>query len=322
MGHNADGEPGNEPVHRPVLWKEVLEYLSGAAGAGDGIFVDCTLGEGGHTELVLRAFEGARVLGVERDAEILERARERLRGYGKRVEFINDNFANVADHLAPYRGAVAGMVYDLGISSYHYDLSGRGFGFKNDEPLDMRLDRDGGLSARDIVNKYPENELTDIIFRYGEERWAKRIARTICDARGEKPVETTGELASLVLGAIPRKFHVKNIHPATRVFQALRIEVNDELSAISHSLISAVPFLAGGGRMMVVSFHSLEDRIVKNCFRGMARGCVCGKDPRDCRCAGPPLVKVLTKKPVTPSEDERALNRRSRSAKLRVCEKP
>jgi 16S rRNA (cytosine1402-N4)-methyltransferase len=185
----------------------------------------------------------------------------------------------------------------------------------------MRLDRGAAIDARHIVNKYSEKELTDIIFRYGEERWAKRIAKYICRYRDRKPLETASELAELVLRAIPARYHVKNIHPATRVFQALRIAVNDELSAIEVSLRDAAALLETGGRIMAISFHSLEDRVVKNSFRRMAKGCVCGEESGRCLCDGAPVVKVLTKKPLSPAQDEVAANNRARSARMRVCEK-
>ncbi len=308
-------------AHTPVLWREVLDFLSECAEGAGRVFVDCTMGEGGHTELVLEKFPNLSVLGIERDPEVYRIAGKRLELFGERIVMVNDNFANVSRHLERYRGNIAGILYDLGISSYHFDRSGRGFSIKSDEPLDMRLDGDGGRSARDVVNSYSENELTDIFHRYGEERWARKIAAAIRRRCEERPIETTGELAALVLGAIPKRFHVRNIHPATRVFQALRIEVNNELPAISQSLSEAVHFLARGGRMMVISFHSLEDRIVKNRFRKMARGCVCDLEPPHCRCETDPVIRILTKKPVTPRQDECGSNKRARSAKLRVCEK-
>ena len=213
------------------------------------------------------------------------------------------------------------ILYDFGISSFHYDKSGRGFAFKTDEPLDMRLDEHAEVDASYIVNNYSERELEEIIKVYGEENWARKIAKTICEVRKDNPLRTTGELAELVLKTIPRRFHVKNIHPATRVFQALRIVVNNELDSIHKSLDSAYKFLAPGGRIMAISFHSLEDRIVKNTFRRLARGCTCNREPVDCVCDSDPYIRILTKKPVVPGEEEVSHNSRSRSAKLRVCER-
>ena len=212
-------------------------------------------------------------------------------------------------------------MYDFGISSYHFEKSGRGFAFTQDEPLDMRLNQNADLNAHYIVNKYPENKLNEIFWKYGEERWAKRIAKIICERRKEKAIETSAELADIVKSAIPAKFRVKNIHPATRVFQAIRIEVNDELTAIRNSLKDAHEFLAVGGVIIAISFHSLEDRIVKDQFRRLAKGCVCELPPQHCTCNGEPFVSLLTKKPLTPSNDELAENKRSRSAKLRACVK-
>lgn len=306
-------------AHVPVMWNELREFLTGAVAAGDGIIVDCTLGEGGHSEKMLAAFPGIKVIAFERDVEILAIARERLDPFGGRISFINDNFSSIARHLGDVAGRIAGFLYDFGISSYHFDNSGRGFSYQGDEPLDMRLDGGTGLSARDIVNTWTEIKLTEIIRTYGEERWARRIARYICRSRDMKPLETSQELAQLVLRAIPARFHVKNIHPATRVFQALRIAVNDELSAIETSLRDALGLVASGGRICAISFHSLEDRIVKNIFRRASKGCVCTEE--QCLCRNDPLVKILTKKPVVPGDAEMASNRRARSAKLRVAEK-
>lgn len=318
MRHNVDNE---KVVHKPVMWREVLRFASEADGAGGKIFVDCTLGEGGHTELLLSADKDLKLIAFERDAGILETAKRRLQEYRERIEFINDNFANIADYLRGREEKLNGFLYDFGISSYHFEKSGRGFGFTQDEPLDMRLSTNADLNARYIVNNYPEKELSRIFWEYGEERWAKRIAKVICERRGLNAIETSGELAEIVKSAIPAKFRVKNIHPATRVFQAVRIEVNDELNAIRKSLKEAHRFLAPGGIIMAISFHSLEDRIVKDQFRRMSKGCVCGLPPQQCMCTGKPVAELLTKKPVSPSDEELAENRRSRSAKLRVCRK-
>jgi len=286
MRHNLEHEENMSYAHVPVLWKEIREYLGPVVSMGDGIVVDCTLGEGGHSELLLQAFSEIRMIAFERDSKILEIARSRLSGFSGRIEFVNDNFSAIAERLGEMSGRIAGFLYDFGISSYHFDRSGRGFAFQADEPLDMRLDGEGGMSARDLLNRSSEMELTEIISVYGEERWAKRIARYICSSRERNPIETTHELAQLVLRAIPARYHVKNIHPATRVFQALRIAVNDELPAIEASLRAALDLAAPGGRICAISFHSLEDRIVKNVFRRAARGCAC--DERDCRCRNEP----------------------------------
>ncbi|MFH0977543.1 MAG: 16S rRNA (cytosine(1402)-N(4))-methyltransferase RsmH [Spirochaetota bacterium] len=318
MRHNVEDD---YIVHKPVMWREVLRFAGEVRGAGDNVFADCTLGEGGHSELLLETFGDLNIIAFERDAEILDIAKRRLVEYTGRIEFINDNFENIEAFLSIRKGKMSGFLYDFGISSYHFEKSGRGFGFTEDEPLDMRLDKRKELNAYYVVNKYPEKKLFEIFRDYGEERWAKRIAKIICERRREKIIETSGELAWIVKGAIPAKFRVKNIHPATRVFQAVRIEVNDELNAIRKSLKEAYKFLASGGVIIAISFHSLEDRIVKDQFRRLSVGCVCGLPPQQCMCTGKPLVELLTRKPVTPSDEELKENRRSRSAKLRVCRK-
>lgn len=307
-------------AHVPVMPGELLRFVGDSEYRGAGLLVDCTVGEGGHSELFLETFANIRIIAFDRDSEILEIARERLRRHAGRIDFINDNFSHISQHLGQVKGAVNYFLYDFGISSYHFDASGRGYSFARDERLDMRLDHEGD-SAEDIVNAADEKLLADIIFRYGEERWSRKIASAIVRARNAKPVATTGELADIVLGAIPKRFHVRNIHPATRVFQALRIAVNDELGAIEKSLDDAHALLAPGGRIMAISFHSLEDRIVKEKFRRLGRGCLCREEPRNCRCGNRPFVNLLTKKPLRPDVEETGRNSRARSARLRVCEK-
>lgn len=314
MRHN----PAEGYAHKPILFEEILMYIRTSPLEEKGTFADFTLGEGGHSELILETFPGVNLVGFERDPEIVEVARERLSRFGNRVKIINDNFSNADKYLDDE--SISYMLYDFGISSYHFDRSGRGFAFSDDQRLDMRLDKKGE-SAFDIVNGFKESELADIFFRYGEERFSKRIAGAICMAREEKPIETTTELASIVLGAIPKKFHVKNIHPATRVFQALRIVVNDELVAIEKALSFFQRLLVKGGRMMAISFHSLEDRLVKQRLKELAAGCTCGMRSDRCECHKKAAVNILTKKPVEAGEEEVRNNKRSRSAKLRVCEK-
>lgn len=301
------------------MYREVLDIAEQGIDKGENIFIDCTLGEGGHTELLLQAYRDLKVIGFERDAEILDIAKKRLRDYKGRVLFVNDNFSNLAAHLGDKTGKLSGFLYDFGISSYHFEQGGRGFSFSSDEFLDMRLDRNLKLDAYYIVNKYPEKKLGEIFRVYGEERWAKKIAKEICAVRREKSIETSGELAGLITRTIPGRYHVKNIHPATRVFQAIRIEVNDELNSIQRSLEDSYKYLARGGVIIAISFHSLEDRIVKNQFRCLARGCVCSLERQHCTCTNDPFISVLTKKPLVPGEDEVLNNRRARSAKLRAC---
>jgi 16S rRNA (cytosine1402-N4)-methyltransferase len=307
-------------VHTPVLWREVLSFVRDSVFGGSGVCADCTLGEGGHSELLLSNFPDIRIIAFERDAEILAIARNRLERFSGRIEFINSNFSEVSSVLAG-RGEIRYILFDYGISSYHFDKSGRGFSFRDDEPLDMRLDKSVKRSAASFINSAPERELSDIFFHYGEERWSKKIAAYIVRERSRSPFATTGELVSVVMRAIPSRFHVKNIHPATRVFQALRIAVNGELDAIGAALDGLWARLDTGGRVMAISFHSLEDRIVKRAFRNWARGCTCGLEGRACMCQHKPFVSILTKKPIVPSDDEINANKRARSARLRVCER-
>jgi 16S rRNA (cytosine1402-N4)-methyltransferase len=309
-----------EYAHIPVMPEELVYYVKSSVHGGAGILVDCTVGEGGHSELFLSRFPGLRIIAIDRDERILEIARRRLMPYAARIDYINDNFSDISRHFDTVKGKIHYFVYDFGVSSYHFEKSGRGFTFARDERLDMRLDG-SGVSAYHIVNTFDERKLSDIFFKYGQERWARRIAAAVCRARTSGPVETTGDLARLVLRAIPSKFHVRNIHPATRIFQALRIYVNDELASIEKSLGQAYRLLDAGGRIMAISFHSLEDRIVKEKFRRLARGCACEADEGGCRCSGEELVKLLTKKPRRPLVEEIEKNPSARSARLRVCEK-
>ncbi len=300
------------------MWREIIEYMERSVFKGDGVVVDCTLGEGGHSEIFLNYFKNIRVIGFERDPQILERAEARLSVFGDRFKSINDNFSSMGDRLSGE--TVNYILYDFGISSFHFDASGRGFSFAGNEKLDMSLDGTG-LTAWDVVNKYSEGELRRIFREYGEEKWFPKIAKVIVEKRTESPIETTEELAEIVLRAIPKKFHVKNIHPATRIFQALRIEVNGELEAIKDGLLSGFNVLGENGIMMAMSFHSLEDRIAKRFFKRMSDGCLCGNDGKHCFCSGKPYGEILTRKPLMALEDEVAWNSRSRSAKLRVLRK-
>jgi len=290
-----------EPVHRSVLMAEVLTFLE-PARAGS-VLVDATLGEGGHSASFLQRYSSLRVIGVDADAAMIARASDRLAEYGERVTFMNawfdDFFAETDVH--PDR-----VLMDLGISMYHFSLAGRGFSFRADEPLDMRLSDRLDESAADLVNERGEEELADIIYRYGEERLSRRIAARIAERRREEPIRTTKELADLVWRSVPPNYRHGRIHPATRTFQALRIAVNGELDRVERAIPAALRRLKPGGRLAIISFHSLEDRIVKHRFRELsAEG----------------GFTVVTRKPVVPSEDEVAANPASRSAKLRVIER-
>lgn len=306
-------------VHVPVLWREILSLVSRSPAAGTGIFVDCTLGEGGHSEQLLMKFPELKIIAFERDPELLAVAKERLEIFGDRIIFLNKNFSGMPSYLEREGLVVNYILFDYGISSYHLEKSGRGFSFRNREPLDMKLDNGAGISASDILNKASAEELGDIFYRLGGERWSRKIAANIVKQRRVSRFETTDQLSEAVLKAIPSKFRVKNIHPATRVFQALRITVNDELRAIGEGLNSLWKYVNKGGLIMAISFHSIEDRIVKNVFKQWERGCSCGLEPLQCECHNKPFVSVLTKKPVLPSAEELSANHRSHSAKLRVC---
>ncbi len=299
---------------------EAMELLSPVAG---GLYVDATLGMGGYAEAILELTGGeARVIGMDVDPDSIEAARGRLSRWGEAVEYVAENFARIEDVLAE-RGIerVDGIVADLGISSYQLECGGRGFSFLRDEPLDMRMDPRLERSAADLVNRSTVEELCRIIKRYGEERWASRIAREIVRRRKEKPIETSLELASLVSRAIPRKFHPRGIHPATRTFQALRIEVNRELDNLRTFMATAPLLLRKGGRIVVVTFHSLEDRVVKRGFKRLASPCTCPPDLPVCVCNKKQVLRVLTPSPLTPGMEECMENRRARSAKLRAAER-
>jgi 16S rRNA (cytosine1402-N4)-methyltransferase len=306
--------------HIPVLPAEVLGYLAPRPG---GIYLDGTVGGGGHAALVLESSSPDSILiGIDRDTEALAGARTRLAPFGKRALLFHGNFDRLAEIVAEIGiPGIDGFLLDLGVSSHQLDSGARGFSFQQDAPLDMRMDADSGDTAAELVNSLPEEELARIIREFGEERWAKRIAAFIVQARGEAPIATTGRLVDIIKGAIPRGAWEERIHPATRTFQALRIAVNDELGSLERGLAAGLDLLNRGGRGVVISFHSLEDRLVKNMFRGLARGCTCPKNFPRCVCSATPQVKVLTGKPVMAGDAEREANPRARSAKLRAVEK-
>lgn len=306
-----------EIVHSPVMRHEVIELL--APSDSGGCIVDATLGEGGHSRAFLETWPDSMVVGVDADAEILEIARRRLSAYPKRFRsyhaWSNTFFSNYPKELPrPHR-----ILLDLGISLYHYERSGRGFSFRTDELIDMRLDGELETSAFHIVNDYPEDELAGILREYGEERYARSIARSIVRAREQGPIRRSIDLADVVRGCVPAEYRHGRIHPATRTFQALRIAVNGELIRLEHTLESALRVLEVGGRIGVISFHSLEDRIVKRFFREKNKNCTCPPEWPVCRCGGVRIVDIITKRPIRPSDDEIAENAPSRSAKFRVA---
>ncbi len=307
-------------AHTSVMPVEVLEYLNPRPG---GIYVDGTLGGAGHAGLILeKTSPDGRLIGFDRDPEALAVAAERLAGFGERFEAVHANFSEARRQLE-LRGIakVDGMLLDLGVSSWQLDSATRGFSFREEGPLDMRMDPTTGESAADVLHARDAQELADIFFTFGEERYARRIARAIVRRRSEQPLATTLELAELVKDAVPKGHVPARIHPATRVFMALRIYVNRELEHVEAGVSEALEVLRPGGRLVVISFHSLEDRLVKNLFREAARSCVCPPEFPVCACTTEPRVKVLTRKAVKATPEEIAANTRSRSAVLRAVER-
>jgi len=305
--------------HISVLLNESVDALNIKK---DGIYADGTLGGGGHSEKILeRLSNGGLLIGIDQDAEAICAAKKRLEKFTN-VIYENTNFKNIKDILI--RNSIEnidGAVLDLGVSSYQLDNADRGFSYIADSRLDMRMDLSSELDAYKVVNTYSEENLAKIFFEYGEEKFSRRIASQIVKTRGEKPIETTLELSELVKKCIPQKTVKKGSHPAKRVFQAIRIEVNGELAILEGALNDFFDVLKPGGRLAVISFHSLEDRIVKNTFASLAKGCVCPKDFPVCVCGKKPRGKIITRKAVVPSDDEIDRNKRSKSSKLRVIEK-
>jgi 16S rRNA (cytosine1402-N4)-methyltransferase len=308
-------------AHVPVLLEETLQYLAPRA---DGEFmVDATQGEGGHSYAFLSRFPSLRVLGIDADRGIQEKARERLGEFGNRIHFYNgwsqDYFAALSSDGAAEKPDT--ILIDLGVSMYHYEESGRGFSFRKDEPLDMRIDASRGETAADLIARLPEKDLADLFYNNAEERYSRRIARAIVESRAQGAITGTAALAEIVSRAVPAEYRRMRAHPATKTFQALRIAVNGELLRLLELLESALEVLKGGGRMGVISFHSLEDRGVKNFFRDKSKDCSCPPEVPICVCGGRRAVNLLTRKAIAPGPDEARNNPPSRSAKLRVVEK-
>lgn len=305
--------------HISVLLKESVDALNVSDG---GIYADGTLGGGGHSYEILSRNERIRLIGIDRDAEAIAAAKKRLLPFSDRVTLVNDNFCGIVrilDNLGVFQ--IDGAVLDLGVSSYHLDNAERGFSYMHDAPLDMRMNRADALSAYDVVNSYSEEELARIFYDYGEEKWSRRIARFIADKRKEGEIKTTLELVELIKAAIPKSARLDGGHPAKRVFQAIRIEVNGELKILERALEDFVSVLKPNGRLCVITFHSLEDRIVKNTFKRLSQGCTCPKSFPVCVCSNKPKVRIISKKPVLPQNEELSINSRSKSAKLRIIEK-
>lgn len=307
--------------HKSVLLKETIEYLNIRP---DGIYVDGTLGGGGHAyEVCRRLSKRGRLIGIDQDEDAIKAATRRLSEFEDKIQIIRSNYCEMQEVLAENGIAKAdGIVLDLGVSSYQLDDPDRGFTYRTkDAPLDMRMDKRQEFTAKDIVNTYSEQELYRIIRDYGEDKFAKNIAKHIVLAREDKVIGTTGELTEIIKAAIPMKVRMNGGHPAKRTFQAIRIELNRELDALQESLENMIYLLDSGGRICIITFHSLEDRIVKNIFKKSENPCTCPSDFPVCVCGRKPLGKVVTKKPIVPSEEEIEYNSRSKSAKLRVFER-
>ena len=308
-----------EYTHKPVLLRECIEGLNIRP---DGIYVDGTLGRAGHSREIVSQLTTGRLICIDRDQAALDAAPGRLEGHMDKVTLVHGNFGDIASILDDLNvPAVDGMLFDLGVSSPQLDDGSRGFSYLQDAPLDMRMDQSAALTAYDVVNGWSQEELKRILWQYGEERYSGLIAAAIVRRRADKPVETTGELADIIRGAMPAKAQREKQHPAKRSFQAIRIAVNDELGEVERMLDSVLPRLNPGGRLAVISFHSLEDRLVKTAYAGWAKGCTCPPDFPVCVCGKKPQIRLVGKKPIVAGEEELGENPRARSAKLRVAEK-
>ncbi|SHE84363.1 16S rRNA (cytosine1402-N4)-methyltransferase [Thermoanaerobacter uzonensis DSM 18761] len=306
-----------EYSHKSVLLKETIEYLNIKP---EGIYVDGTLGGGGHSEEILKRLTTGKLIAIDRDLDAIKASKERLKNY-ENVKYINDNFKNIKEILKSLNiDKVDGILLDLGVSSYQLEEIERGFSYMKDAPLDMRMDKNSPFSAYDVVNKYSQQELEKVIREYGEEKWASRIAKFIVKEREKGEIKTTFQLVEIIKNAIPASARREGPHPAKRTFQAIRIEVNQELKGLDKTIEDMVEVLRGKGRIAIITFHSLEDRIVKNTFKKLENPCTCPPN-MPCTCGKKPVVRIITKKPVLPSKEEIETNSRSRSAKLRVAEK-
>ena len=308
-----------ENIHVPVLLRECIEGLNIKP---DGVYVDGTLGRAGHSVEILKRLQTGRLIGIDRDETAIEEAQKKLLEFSDKATLVHGNFRELTAILERLGvPEVDGMLFDLGVSSPQLDDASRGFSYMQDAPLDMRMDRSSSLTAYDIVNTWPESELKRILFEYGEERYAPRIAAALVKQRQTKPVESTLELSEIIRSAMPGAALREKQHPAKRSFQAIRIAVNDELASISDMLTGAVDKLKPGGRLAVISFHSLEDRIVKNAFLSREKGCTCPRDFPVCVCGFKQTLRTVTRKPITAGQEELEKNPRARSAKLRIAER-
>ncbi len=305
--------------HIPIMKEACVE---GLAIKPDGIYIDGTLGGGGHAQAILEQLTKGRLIGIDRDFAAIRAATQRLAAYSQNFVAYKRNYREIPD-VVREAGLIGvnGILLDLGVSSHQLDSPDRGFSFHEDAPLDMRMNQSDQLKASDVVNTYSEEALYTIIKDYGEERWAKRIAQFIVKERSVKPLETTFDLVRVIKQAIPKKVRVDGGHPARKTFQAIRIEVNGELDALSETIINLVEVLKPNGRLAIITFHSLEDRIVKHTFKELAKDCICPPEFPICTCQHRSVIKVVNRKPIVPSETEIAENPRARSAKLRICQK-
>ena len=319
MSFDRNAEADQLYGHKPVLLDECLEAL---AIRPDGIYLDGTLGRAGHSLEIVKRLTTGRLIGIDRDETAIAAAQERLADYADRVTLVHSNFDRVGEILDELGiDGADGMLFDLGVSSPQLDDAGRGFSYRHDAPLDMRMDRTAALCAREVVNEWSYEELRRILFAYGEERYAPLIAKHIVQKREEAPIETTLQLAEIIKAAMPPSALREKQHPAKRSFQAIRIAVNGELDALPPMLEAAADKLHTGGRLAVISFHSLEDRIIKQTMQALATGCTCPPNFPVCVCGKKPKMKLISRKPIVSGEAELAYNPRARSAKLRVAEK-
>lgn len=305
--------------HVPVLLDEVIERLDIKE---DGIYIDGTLGGGGHSMEIVKKLTSGKLIGIDQDTNALKKAGEVLKDEKDKTILIHDNYVNIDEILNDLDiEKVDGILLDIGVSSHQIDEEDRGFSYHKDGPLDMRMDKTNEFSAWDVVNKYSEKDLEGIIWDYGEDRWAKRIAEFIVEERKINPIDTTFQLVDVIKKAIPKKIRMEGGHPAKQTFQAIRIEVNGELDVLKESIPKMCKRLKKGGRICIITFHSLEDRIVKNIFRELNKECICPSEFPICVCDKKREVKIITRKPIVPNEKEIEINTRSRSSKLRVAER-
>lgn len=305
--------------HISVLLNEVLEGLNIKE---DGIYVDGTLGGAGHSLEIVKRLSTGKLIGIDQDTNALEKSKDVLKDHIDKVILVHSNYVNIKEVLNDLNiDKVDGILLDLGVSSHQLDTEERGFSHNKDAPLDMRMDTSREFSAWNVVNQYSEEELTRILYQYGEEKWAKRIAEFIVKERSEKPIETTLQLVSAIKKAIPKKVRMEGHHPAKKTFQAIRIEVNGELDVLKTAITHMVECLNPGGRLAIITFHSLEDRIVKDEFKELFKDCICPPEMPQCICDKKREINIITRKPIVPSKEELEINPRSRSSKLRVAEK-